>query len=106
MHPNYVAILKKKCPPGDLNTIVEMDPGSFRTFDTHYYSGVSRRKGLFSSDGALLTDSTTLAYVQAQGLPQSSTFLTDFGQSMVNMGKIGVLTGTSGSIRKQCAIIN
>jgi peroxidase len=107
LHPNYVALLKKKCPLTTLSTsIVEMDPGSFRTFDTHYYSIVGKRKGLFTSDGALLTDSTTLAYVQAQASPQSSTFLTDFGQSMMNMGKIGVLTGTSGTIRKHCAVIN
>ncbi|KAH7844248.1 hypothetical protein Vadar_026045 [Vaccinium darrowii] len=107
LHPNYVALLKKQCPLTTLLTsIVEMDPGSFRTFDTHYYSVVGRRKGMFTSDGALLTDSTTLAYVQAQASPQSSTFLTDFGQSMMNMGKIGVLTGTSGTIRNQCAIIN
>lgn len=107
LHQNYVALLKKQCPLTSLSTsIVEMDPGSFRTFDTHYYSVVGKRKGMFTSDGALLTDSTTLAYVQAQASPQSSTFLTDFGQSMMNMGKIGVLTGTSGTIRKHCAVIN
>ena len=31
---NYVAQLKIKCKSGDNKTIVQMDPGSFRTFDT------------------------------------------------------------------------
>lgn len=32
LDPNYVAKLKLKCTPGDQISIVEMDPGNFRTF--------------------------------------------------------------------------
>ncbi|CAK9133537.1 unnamed protein product [Ilex paraguariensis] len=103
--PNYAAVLKKICKPGDLTTLVEMDPGSRKTFDTHYYSIVSKRRGLFQSDGALLSDSETKAYVLSQ-ISSGSTFLKDFGPAMVKMGKIGVLTGKSGEIRKRCAFIN
>lgn len=105
MDPNYVAQLKTKCKPNDATTIVEMDPGSAKKFDVDYYTLVSKRRGLFQSDAALLTDSTTNAYVQLQ-LTGKSTFAEDFGVSMVNMGNIGVLTGNSGEIRKKCYLVN
>lgn len=105
MDPNYVAQLKTKCKPNDATTIVEMDPGSAKKFDVDYYTLVSKRRGLFQSDAALLTDSTTNAYVQLQ-LTSKSTFAEDFGVSMVNMGNIGVLTGNLGEIRKKCYLVN
>ena len=104
---NYIAALKVKCKPGDTTTtIVEMDPGSFKTFDEDYYTLVSKRRGLFQSDAALLDDTETKAYVLSQATTHGSTFLKDFAVSMVNMGNIGVLTGSAGEIRKQCAFIN
>lgn len=108
MDQNYVATLKKnKCPTaGDTTSIVEMDPGSAKIFDTSYYTLVSKRRGLFESDAALLTNSVTKAYVQQQMNPSTATFFKDFGDSMVKMGNIGVLTGNAGEIRKICARIN
>ncbi|XP_010267772.1 PREDICTED: peroxidase 56-like [Nelumbo nucifera] len=102
---NYVPRLKSACQPGDTTTQVEMDPGSYRTFDASYYKLVAKRRGLFQSDSALLNDAETKAYVfEAAG--SGSTFFKDFGVSMVNMGNIGVLTGTAGEIRKHCAFVN
>ncbi|XAR55521.1 Peroxidase [Bertholletia excelsa] len=106
MDQNYIDALKKKCPPGDSTTLVEMDPGSHRTFDAHYYTLVSKRRGLLQSDAALLKDSATNAYVHLQATTAGSTFMEDFAKSMAKMGKIGVLTGSSGEIRKQCSTIN
>ncbi|XAR55520.1 Peroxidase [Bertholletia excelsa] len=83
-----------------------MDPGSYRTFDAHYYTLVSKRRGLFQSDAALLTDSATKAYVHLQATTGGCTFMEDFAESMLKMGQIGVLTGSSGEIRKQCSTIN
>ncbi|KAG5551756.1 hypothetical protein RHGRI_009991 [Rhododendron griersonianum] len=106
LDPSYVAKLKEACKPKDKTTLVEMDPGSFRTFDTHFYTLVGKRRVLFNSDSALLDDRTASAYVRAQALPEGSTFFNDFGESMMNMGRIGVLTGSSGEIRKHCAFVN
>lgn len=106
LDPNYVAHLKRKCKPGDNTTLVEMDPGSFRTFDEDYYTLVSKRRGLFQSDAALLNDNETKAYVKLQATTHGSTFAKDFAKSMVKMGEIGVLTGNSGEIRKRCAFVN
>ncbi|KAL7086764.1 hypothetical protein ACP275_13G021500 [Erythranthe tilingii] len=104
---NYVARLKTRCSATDTTTLVEMDPGSFKTFDTEYYTLVAKRRGLFTSDAALLADSETRAYVTSHATPQGSkAFLKDFAKSMVKMGKIGVLTGSQGEIRKTCGFVN
>ncbi|KAM0937081.1 putative peroxidase [Dioscorea sansibarensis] len=105
---NYAARLRSKCKPNDITTLVEMDPGSFKTFDTSYYRLVAKRRGLFVSDEALLHDPETKAYVlrQAAAAGTSPEFFKDFGESMVKMGNIGVLTGKQGEIRKQCGFVN
>nr|XP_043613716.1 peroxidase 27-like [Erigeron canadensis] len=102
----YVPHLKSRCKPADQTTLLEMDPGSFRTFDESYYTMVLKRRGLFESDAALLADKETSAYVKLQAQTHGSTFLKDFKRSMVKMGKMGVLTGNAGEIRRHCAIIN
>ncbi|XP_016489614.1 peroxidase 27-like [Nicotiana tabacum] len=106
MDPNYIAGLKLKCSPTDVTTLVEMDPGSFKTFDEKYYTLVAKRRGLFQSDSALLDDIETRAYVKRQALTHGKTFFKDFAKSMVKMGKIGVLTGQAGEIRKHCDFVN
>ncbi|XP_059274589.1 peroxidase 27-like [Lycium ferocissimum] len=106
MDQNYINRLKIKCKPNDVTTIVEMDPGSFKSFDTDYYTMVAKRRGLFASDAALLTNSHTKNYVLSQLKPHGSIFFKDFGESIVKMGKIGILTGKAGEIRKHCAFIN
>lgn len=106
MDQTYVARLKVKCKPGDSTTIVEMDPGSARTFDDDYYTLVSQRRGLFKSDSALLNDGVTKNYVNSQVATGGSTFFADFKESMVKMGQIGVLTGSAGEIRKTCGFVN
>ncbi|KAF8410687.1 hypothetical protein HHK36_003220 [Tetracentron sinense] len=104
--PNYIVQLKKKCNPGDVTSLVQMDPGSFKIFDQDYYTLVVKSRGLFQSDAALLDDSQTKAYVKLQSTTQRSTFLKDFSNSMVKMGKIQVLTGKAGEIRKRCSLVN
>ncbi|XP_076894942.1 peroxidase 27-like [Bidens hawaiensis] len=106
LDPQYVPHLKSKCKPTDTTTLLEMDPGSFRTFDKNYYTNVYKRRGLFVSDAALLTNYETSAYVKLQAQSPKSTFLKDFQESMVKMGQIGVLTGNAGEIRRHCSKIN
>ncbi|XP_022734627.1 peroxidase 27-like [Durio zibethinus] len=106
LDPNYIVKLKQKCKPGDTTTLVEMDPGSFRTFDEDYFTLVAKRRGLFQSDAALLDDAETKAYVILEASTHVSTFAKDFAESMVKMGKVGALTGEQGEIRKHCALVN
>ncbi|XP_074590091.1 peroxidase 1-like [Curcuma longa] len=103
----YLSKLRAICKPNDTVTFVEMDPGSFRTFDTSYYRGVSKRRGVFQSDQALLTHPLTKAYVLSHaGEASQGEFMADFGNSMINMANVGVLTGSAGEIRKKCSVIN
>ncbi|XP_020533787.2 LOW QUALITY PROTEIN: peroxidase 27 [Jatropha curcas] len=69
LNATYAAELKTKCKPGDSTTVVEMDPGSSRTFDSDYYNVVNTRRGIFQSDAALLNDIQTRTYVLRQSSP-------------------------------------
>ncbi|XP_061947468.1 peroxidase 3-like [Populus nigra] len=104
----YAANLKaRKCRSlNDNTTIVEMDPGSFRTFDLSYYRLLLKRRGLFQSDSALTTNSTTLSLVNQLLQGSLENFFAEFAESMEKMGRINVKTGTVGEIRKQCAVVN
>ena len=105
----YAANLKTfKCK--DLNklntTKIEMDPGSRKTFDLSYYSHVIKRRGLFESDAALLTNSVTKAQIIQLLEGSVENFFAEFATSIEKMGRINVKTGTEGEIRKHCAFIN
>ncbi|KAH9607282.1 hypothetical protein KSS87_012366 [Heliosperma pusillum] len=97
----------RKCPnPKDNTTIVEMDPGSFRTFDLDYYKLVLKRRGLFQSDAALTTGVTAKSIIMEFVSSPLEVFFEEFGKAMVKMTQIGVHTGSSGEIRKHCAFVN
>ncbi|CAL5047479.1 unnamed protein product [Urochloa decumbens] len=104
----YADRLRTRCKSADDTAMLsEMDPGSYKTFDTSYYRHVAKRRGLFQSDAALLTDATTVEYVQRIATGKfDDVFFKDFGESMVKMGNVGVLTGAEGEIRKKCYIVN
>ncbi|KAF5764475.1 putative peroxidase [Helianthus annuus] len=104
----YAANLKsRKCrTQNDNTTIVEMDPGSRTTFDLSYYSLLLKRRGLFESDSALTRDSNTLALINQLLQGSLQNFFSEFAMSMEKMGQIEVKTGTSGEIRKNCAVVN
>ena len=103
----YAANLKaRKCRSiSDNTTIVEMDPGSRKTFDLSYYKLLLKRRGLFQSDAALTTNSNTLSMIR-QILQGSIDFRSEFSKSMEKMGRIRVKTGSNGEIRRQCALVN
>lgn len=104
----YADRLRRRCKSvNDTAMLSEMDPGSYKTFDTSYYRHVAKRRGLFQSDAALLTDATTGEYVRrvATGM-FDDVFFRDFSESMIKMGSVGVLTGAQGEIRNKCYIVN
>ncbi|KAM3405589.1 hypothetical protein ACQJBY_008217 [Aegilops geniculata] len=104
----YADKLRLRCRSVDDRAMLsEMDPGSFRTFDTNYYRHVAKRRGLFRSDAALLFDAGTRDYVRRIATGKfDSEFFRDFSASMAKMGDVGVLTGTQGEIRKKCHALN
>ncbi|WVZ87254.1 hypothetical protein U9M48_033923, partial [Paspalum notatum var. saurae] len=108
----YIPRLKSRCSnPGDRTTLVEMDPGSFRTFDASYYRHVAKGRSLFTSDQTLMNDPAARAYVQRQAAVADAgaypaEFFADFAASMVKMGGVQVLTGAQGEVRRHCAVVN
>ncbi|CAF2105391.1 unnamed protein product [Brassica oleracea var. botrytis] len=106
MNPSYVRTLKKRCKPTDVRTPVDMDPGSARKFDSHYFNIVAQKKGLFTSDATLLDDIDTNLYIQAQVVTRGASFARDFSDSMVKLGFVEILTGRQGEIRRRCAFVN
>ncbi|KAF3443721.1 hypothetical protein FNV43_RR13411 [Rhamnella rubrinervis] len=104
----YAANLKaNKCrSPNDNTTKVEMDPGSRGTFDLSYFTLLLKRRGLFQSDAALTTSSTTKSFIQQLVQGSLQDFFAEFANSMEKMGRINVKTGTEGEIRKVCALVN
>lgn len=107
LNKTYAAHLRELCEPGVANdaAMVEMDPSSPYTFDLSYYRAVRGNTGLFTSDQALLDDPWTRAYVERMAAAGASTdeFFADYAAAMTNMGRIEVLTGDNGEIRKVCA---
>lgn len=108
LYSQYAANLKaKKCKSlSDNTTIVEMDPGSHRSFDLSYYTLLLKRRGLFQSDSALTKSSTTYNYIKQLLQGSSQNFHAEFAKSMEKMGRVKVKTGSSGQIRKHCAVVN
>ncbi|KAF8695539.1 hypothetical protein HU200_037385 [Digitaria exilis] len=104
---NYTATLRGECKPGDNATLVDLDPPTPTVFDTDYYALVAGKRGLLSTDAALLLDPATSAYVAAQANATSSDeFFSDFAKSFVAMSKLGVLTHQKGEIRQLCSKVN
>ncbi|XP_010524488.1 PREDICTED: peroxidase 30 [Tarenaya hassleriana] len=102
----YASNLKaRKCRSiNDNSTIVEMDPGSRKTFDLGYYRNLLKRRGLFQSDSALTTNSATLKTVNDLVSGSVEEFYKEFGRSMEKMGRINVKTGSNGVIRTRCSV--
>lgn len=83
-----------------------MDPGSHRSFDLSYYTLLLKRRGLFQSDAALTKSSTTFNYIKQLLQGSNQNFHAEFAKAMEKMGRINVKTGSSGQIRKHCAVVN
>ncbi|KAG5554912.1 hypothetical protein RHGRI_012462 [Rhododendron griersonianum] len=91
LNSTYAAFLRTKCKSlSDTTTTVEMDPGSSLTFDSHYYTNLKLKDGLFQSDAALLTNHDASDLVDK--LLVNEEFFAKFGESMKRMGAVGVLT--------------
>lgn len=107
LNPEYAKTLRTICPnPSNPTTLVEMDPQSSVSFDTHYFEALNQNKGIFVSDAALLTDKKS-AWI-AQFLENPHVFFASFAQSMMKMGAIGILAEGEGEgeVRQNCRVVN
>ena len=107
---NMLSDLQNICPVnGDANKTTFLDWNSNDLFDNHYFQNLLNGKGLLSSDQILFSSdeakTTTLSLVQRYST-NSGLFFADFANSMIKMGNISPLTGSSGQIRKNCRVVN
>ncbi|BFI07925.1 peroxidase [Marchantia polymorpha subsp. ruderalis] len=103
--PSFVPILKSKCKFGSTGIIMMDQSKATDTWDFNYFSNVLKGRVLFQSDDAIKRTAEGLKLVQAEN-KAGGPFTADFGASMLKMGNIQVLTGTSGQIRKNCRVVN
>lgn len=98
----YAMQLRQMCPINvDPRIAINMDPATPNTFDNAYYLNLQQGKGLFTSDQALFTDSRSKATVN-QFASNKAAFQQAFITAMTKLGRVGVLTGNQGEIRRDC----
>ncbi|XP_071696276.1 peroxidase 64-like [Rutidosis leptorrhynchoides] len=102
IEPSFAKSLQSVCPANTnaKNAGVSMDPSS-TSFDNTYYKLIFQKRGLFSSDTALL-DSTTTKNLASKFASSNSAFKTAFIKSMIKMSSI---TGGQ-EVRKDCKVVN
>ncbi|XP_008221883.1 PREDICTED: peroxidase 44-like [Prunus mume] len=112
LDPFYAADLSQKCPaPNTLpeaeakKRVVDFDPVSPLVLDNQYYANLMQGKALLQSDQALVTDPRTNAMVMRMAASADS-WTQRFVRAMIKMGRINVLTGENGEIRKNCRAFN
>ncbi|KAM3341622.1 peroxidase 64 [Capsicum galapagoense] len=100
---SFAANLKKVCPVKNTvkNAGSTLDTTTF-LFDNAYYKLVLMKKGLFSSDSTLLTNSRTKTLVSNFANSQNE-FFKAFADSMIKMSSI---SGSGQEIRRDCRFVN
>ncbi|XP_022731313.1 peroxidase 60 [Durio zibethinus] len=95
------------CPQNSTrNTPVSLDQNLLSTFivDNSFYKQIIGKRGVLQIDQELaldpLTKDTVFSLATCNGFPVR------FGQAMVKMGAVDVLTGSQGEIRKSCNVTN
>lgn len=105
LDPAFAKQLAAVCKPGNVASVEPLDALTPVKFDNGYYKSVAAHQALLGSDAGLIDDSLTGAYVRFMTNDTNlDTFFADFAVSMINMGRVGVLTGTDGQIRPTCGI--
>ena len=107
MDPELVKNLRSKCPQNTTsNNFVNLDQNPLSSFivDKSYYGQILAHRGILQIDQELALDPLTQATITT--IANGYDFNTKFGQAMVKLGAVQVLTGTQGEIRKSCRAIN
>ncbi|KAK1424117.1 hypothetical protein QVD17_19432 [Tagetes erecta] len=110
INPRFLPELSSSCPKnGDINARLPMDHGSGDKFDIQILQNIRTGFAVLQSDAQLMNDPTTRGIVDSYfGVlaPLTRPFEADFVTSMVKMGRIGVRTGSNGTIRRVCKSFN
>ncbi|KMT13052.1 hypothetical protein BVRB_4g087640 [Beta vulgaris subsp. vulgaris] len=103
----YAMHLKKTCPlhKTSKDDVLPLNIYDQKRLSNVFYSNVINGKVIIPSDQSLLDDPKTNKLVHLYAL-EWSTWVSDFRDSMIKLGKVDVLTGENGQIRKSCRAVN
>nr|CAB3495218.1 unnamed protein product [Digitaria exilis] len=109
MDPATASVYKKYvCPnvsSSDGNAVFLDDQWTALKVDNHYYKNLQLHRGVLSCDQNLYSDGSTRQIID-QLANNNGAFLSAFGQVLVKLSEVNVLTGTQGEIRKVCNKFN
>lgn len=109
MDRELVKSLRSRCPQNSTcNNIVSLDQNfwSSSIVDNSFYKQILRKRGVLQIDQRLALDPRTRDIVTAIASGRAFDFGSKFGEAMVKLGVIQVLTGTEREIRKACSVTN
>ncbi|CAN1329799.1 Peroxidase 16 [Linum perenne] len=102
----YAMQLRQMCPTRvDPRIAINMDPTTPQQFDNAYFRNLQQGKGLFSSDQVLFTDPRSRSTVNMFA-SSNAAFQKAFVDAMTKLGRVGVITGAMGEIRRDCSRVN
>ncbi|CAH2051359.1 unnamed protein product [Thlaspi arvense] len=107
LEQSYAANLRQRCPRsgGDQN-LSELDINSAGKFDNSYFKNLIENMGLLNSDQVLFSSNEQSRELVKKYAEDQEEFFEQFAESMIKMGNISPLTGSSGEIRKNCRKVN
>ncbi|XP_050370989.1 peroxidase 60 [Argentina anserina] len=107
MDSSLMQQLRSICPQnsgGSKTANLDQNVTSSFTVDNSFYKQILTRRGVLQIDQELAFDPITKSTVTT--IANSVSFSEKFGQAMVKLGAVEVLTGTQGEIRKSCRAVN
>ncbi|XP_031259060.1 peroxidase A2-like [Pistacia vera] len=105
--PTFLQTLQQNCPSGSPTNLNDLDVKTPDEFDNSHFINLQNNRGLLKTDQDLFSTfgSDTVAIVNRFASCQTN-FFDAFGESMIKMGNINLLTGSKGEIRINCKRIN
>ncbi|XP_074311876.1 peroxidase 5-like [Silene latifolia] len=109
---SYKAMVENQsCAPKDsgvfwrLTTPLNPEKKVNEAWGVSFYENISKGKGVLPSDLAMAVHGTTKDMVK-QYASNAELWKKKFNEAMIKLGKMNVLTGEQGEIRRHCGIIN
>ncbi|XP_048504157.1 peroxidase 60-like [Beta vulgaris subsp. vulgaris] len=104
MNPTLAQFLKRRCPKDKIGQVLiplNSKTNNVNLIDNSFYKQILVGRGILQIDQEIALDSRTSDFVKELA-KNNNTFLAKFGEAMVKMGAIEVLTGEQGEIRRSC----